>query len=93
MDNKEILLFLLVDGCGINIKKIISKNVILILEERNGKFKVIKIFLKNGKKSEKIFEGDLDDVVVEFMMMIYLRFFKVKYNLLVGKIIRKIDFD
>lgn len=71
-------------------------SIVKELEQGKGKFKVIKIFLsdsnkfgKNGKlkkKSEKIFKGgDLE-------FMIYLMF-KVKDNLLVGKIIRKIDFD
>ncbi|KAG2279307.1 hypothetical protein Bca52824_050527 [Brassica carinata] len=82
-----------VDGCGTNSKKITSKNATLTSEERNGKLKVTKTSLKNGKKSEKILEGDLDDVVVEPMMTTHSRSSKVKHNLSVGKTIRKIDFD
>ncbi|KAL0822938.1 hypothetical protein Bca101_046615 [Brassica carinata] len=82
-----------VDGCGTNSKKITSKNATLTSEERNGKLKVTKTSLKNGKKSEKILEGDLDDVVVEPMMTTHSRSSKVIHNLSVGKTIRKIDFD
>lgn len=92
MDNEEISPSP-VDGCGTNSKKITSKNATLTSEERNGKLKVTKTSLKNGKKSEKILEGDLDDVVVEPMTTTHSRSSKVKHNLSVGKTIRKIDFD
>uniref|UniRef100_M4EJA5 SANTA domain-containing protein n=1 Tax=Brassica campestris TaxID=3711 RepID=M4EJA5_BRACM len=93
MDNKEISSPSPVDGCGTNTKKITSKNATLTSEERNGKLKVTKTSLKNGKKSEKILQGDLDDVVVEPMTTTHSRSSKVKHNLSVGKTIRKIDFD
>nr|VDC84558.1 unnamed protein product [Brassica rapa] len=93
MDNEEEISPSPVDGCGTDTKKITSKNATLTSEERNDKLKVTKTSLKNGKKSEKILEGDLDDVVVEPMTTTHSRSSKVKHNLSVGKTIRKIDFD
>lgn len=93
MDNEEEISPSPVDGCGTNTKKITSKKATLTSEERNDKLKVTKTSLKNGKKSEKILEGDLDDVVVEPMTTTHSRSSKVKHNLSVGKTIRKIDFD